>query len=357
MQEIEIFKPGEHRPMQGAAIRFSEADLAACAAAYDPARHEAPLVIGHPATDDPAWGWVKSLKFADGALIAVPDQVNPAFETQVKAGAYKKVSASFWRPDAPNNPTPGSWALRHVGFLGAQPPAVKGLAPIQFAGEPAEGADGVVSFGMEEAWGWGAAGRLFRGLREWIIAKEGPEAADRALSSWDIDAIAAAEQAERDALRQAQREGRMIDLIITRLKTHSATANLFRAVEGLAELAALNGPPVLKPAAYVFPLREDPEPNIAAFGEISQKVIVTIGVMIFAQNLSDATGRAALSDIQALRAAVKAALHGFSPGASIGAGWQPLQLGPGELADLAGGIAQWQDSFTSWRREGALVTS
>jgi hypothetical protein len=144
----------------------------------------------------------------------------------------------------------------------------------------------------------------------------------------------------------------MIDLIITRLKTHSATATLFRAVEGLAELAALTGPPVLKPALYVFPLREDPEPNIAAFGEISQKVDVTIGVMIFAQNLGDATGARALADIQVLRAAVKAALHGYSP-----TGWQPLQLGPGELADLAGGVAQWQDSYTSWRREGALVTS
>ena len=202
MQAIQIFKPGEHRPMQGASIRFSEADLIETAAAYDPARHEAPLVIGHPATDDPAWGWVKSLKFADGALIAEPDQVNPAFADQVKAGAYKKISASFWRPDAPGNPTPGKWALRHVGFLGAQPPAVKGLAPIQFQGS----ADGVVNFGMEESWAWGAAIRLFRGLREWIIVKEGAEAADRALPSWDIDSLSAAEQAERDALRQGQGE-------------------------------------------------------------------------------------------------------------------------------------------------------
>jgi hypothetical protein len=144
----------------------------------------------------------------------------------------------------------------------------------------------------------------------------------------------------------------MIELIITRLKSHAATNSLFRAIDGLAELAALSGPPVLKPACYVFPLREDPEPNIAAFGEISQKVDVTIGVMIFAQNLSDATGRAALADIQALRAAVKTALLGWTP-----AGWQPLQLGPGELADIAGGVAQWQDTYTSWRREGALVTS
>jgi hypothetical protein len=143
----------------------------------------------------------------------------------------------------------------------------------------------------------------------------------------------------------------MIDLVISRLKTHSATSGLFRAVEGLAELAALNGPPVLKPAAYVFPLREDPEPNVAAFGEVSQKVDLTIGVMIFAQNLGDATGARALADLASLRDAVKTALHGWAP-----PGWQPIQLGPGVLADLSGGVVQWQDSFISWRREAALVT-
>jgi hypothetical protein len=207
MQEIQIFKPGQFRPMQGDAIRFSDSDLAACAAAYDPARHEAPIVIGHPATDDPAWGWIKSLKFADGVLSAVPDQVNPVFADQVKAGAYKKVSASFWRPDAPGNPTPGSWALRHVGFLGAQPPAVKGLAPIQFAGS----AEGVVDFGMVEAWGWGALTSLFRRLRDRMIEKDGLEAADQTLSIYDIDQLARAEEAERQDVMADQQPDAMPD--------------------------------------------------------------------------------------------------------------------------------------------------
>ena len=42
-------------------------------------------------------------------------------------GRFKKRSASFYPPEHPNNPTPGKWHLRHVAFLGAQPPAVKGL--------------------------------------------------------------------------------------------------------------------------------------------------------------------------------------------------------------------------------------
>ncbi|MFS2072756.1 hypothetical protein ACEN9D_28795 [Pseudomonas sp. CT11-2] len=37
---------------------------------------------------------------------------------------------------------PGVYYLRHVGFLGAQPPAVKGLRPIELA----EGEPGVIEF-------------------------------------------------------------------------------------------------------------------------------------------------------------------------------------------------------------------
>ena len=49
---------------------------------------------------------------------------------------FKKRSASFYPPGHPANPTPDRPYLRHVGFLGAQPPAVKGLADFADAGEP-----------------------------------------------------------------------------------------------------------------------------------------------------------------------------------------------------------------------------
>jgi hypothetical protein len=70
----------------------------------------------------------------------------------VKAGAYKKVSASFYPKDHPNNPTPGVYALRHVGFLGAQPPAVKGLKPTEFA-EEADCIEIELDFAEEQAAG------------------------------------------------------------------------------------------------------------------------------------------------------------------------------------------------------------
>lgn len=129
-QPIQIFRAGRHTAMSGADLAFSEADLAATAAAYDPARAEAPIVVGHPAHDLPAYGWIKSLAFAGGALEAEPDQVDPAFAEMVAAGRFKKISASFYPPASKNNPVPGVYYLRHVGFLGAAAPAVKGLRPV-----------------------------------------------------------------------------------------------------------------------------------------------------------------------------------------------------------------------------------
>ena len=132
---IQIFKPGRHTALSGQALEFSAADLSASAAAYDPTKSEAPIVVGHPALDAPAYGWVKSLAFADGALDAEPDQVDAAFAEMVAAGRFKKISASFFMPDAANNPVPGVYYLRHVGFLGAAAPAVKGLRNPSFAAD------------------------------------------------------------------------------------------------------------------------------------------------------------------------------------------------------------------------------
>lgn len=129
---IHIFKAGTHTANNGVTMLFSEADLKASAAAYDPTLHEAPLVVGHPATNAPAYGWVKLLSVDDGGLLALPDQVDVAFAELVKLGRYKKISPSFYPPTSPKNPKPGVFYLRHVGFLGARPPAIKGLKPVEF---------------------------------------------------------------------------------------------------------------------------------------------------------------------------------------------------------------------------------
>ena len=111
------------------------------AGAYDPALREAPLTVGHPAHNLPAYGWVKGLAVNDAGRLAMDTRaVEPAFAEMVQAQRFPKRSASFYPPSHPNNPKPGNWYLRHVAFLGAQPPAIAGLKDIAFAEADAAGA-------------------------------------------------------------------------------------------------------------------------------------------------------------------------------------------------------------------------
>lgn len=187
LQPIEIFKPGRHKDAHGTVVEFSEGDLAQAASVYDPAIYRAPLVVGHPKNSDLAYGHVTALQVnaARTRLVAEPAQVEPEFAELVAAGRLLAVSASFYQPDSPNNPVPGSYYLRHVGFLGAEAPAIKGLKPptVQFA----EGEQGVVEFGD---WSDTGAASLFRSLRDWVIGKFGLDEAEKALPSWTVQSLA-----------------------------------------------------------------------------------------------------------------------------------------------------------------------
>ncbi len=186
---IHIFKPGAHTAMSGAVLNFSESDLAASAAAYDPALHEAPLVIGHPKADAPAYGWVQSLQYAEDGLHAKPDQVDADFAELFNAGRYKKISASFYKPDSPSNPKPGVYYLRHVGFLGAQPPAIKGLKQAEFA----DADEGIVEF---SEWDDVQNASLWRNVREWIIGKFGQDEADKVVPQYAVQQLEQSAQQE-----------------------------------------------------------------------------------------------------------------------------------------------------------------
>lgn len=191
---IHVFRAGTHVTAAGERIEFSAADLAASAAAYKPSLHEAPLVVGHPKTDDPAYGWAKGL-VADGAdLYVAPDQVHPEFAEMVNSGAFKKRSMKWYRPTDAANPAPGVWYPQHIGFLGAMPPAIKGLKAVQFAAD-AQGVE--VEFGQ---WEDRTVARLFRQLREWFIGAHGQETADRVIGSYEVDALA------DDAARETKTE-------------------------------------------------------------------------------------------------------------------------------------------------------
>jgi len=142
---IPIFTVGEHTALNGIPRVFTEADLTATVNAYDPALFQAPVVLGHPEHNHPAWGWVKSLTFQEGTLWAELDQLDADFVEWVRQGRYKKVSASFYLPESPVNPAPGVLYLRHVGFLGAVAPSLKNLPAVALPVDLAE-TDGVDTF-------------------------------------------------------------------------------------------------------------------------------------------------------------------------------------------------------------------
>jgi len=168
---IEIFRGGKQIDSNGRE-HDGDAIIERAIKKFDSATHEPPLVVGHPQSNDPAFGWVQGLKKSGDRLLAKFRNVVPEFEALAKQGLYKKRSASFY-PDG---------RLRHVGFLGAAPPAVKGLADLKFEEKDA------VSFDFYDP-GMGTIARIFRSLRDWLIEKEGKETADIIIPDWDVEYI------------------------------------------------------------------------------------------------------------------------------------------------------------------------
>lgn len=84
--------------------------------------------------------------------------------------------------------------LRHVGFLGAMPPAVKGMRNPSFA----DTEQGVVEFAE---WDDVDNASLWRSLREWIIGKFGQDEADKVVPGYTVKNL---EQSAQDELRESQ---------------------------------------------------------------------------------------------------------------------------------------------------------
>lgn len=125
---IQVFKPGTHTDSEGVEREYTLDDVEAIATTYNEAIADdpnliAPIVKGHPKMEDPAYGWIEKLKLEGEILWAKLSQIVPSFAEEVNNGMFKKVSISLY-PDG---------LLRHLGFLGAVPPAVKGLENVAFA--------------------------------------------------------------------------------------------------------------------------------------------------------------------------------------------------------------------------------
>lgn len=212
MKAFRIFRPGSHVASCGTRVEFTEDDLKAAVAAYNAQVYAAPLVIGHPKTEDRAYGWAERLTYEDGHVVAHPEKVEPAFAALVEEGAYRNRSASWYMPNHPSNPVPGVLYPKHIGFLGAVPPSLKGLgdvafqegqAPVEFLAE--EHPDQVVDFADSSSMGYsmarvlGSMAGMLRRLRDLRIEEKGLEDADRLIPDYVITDAEAEAQSLRNA--------------------------------------------------------------------------------------------------------------------------------------------------------------
>lgn len=196
---VEVFRAGTHTDAKGREFKASVEDLDQIVANQELGR--APAVLGHPKDSDPAYAWVDGLKRDGDRLFAKFADINPAFDDGVALGAYRNRSIKIVRDKA------RGLRLWHVGWLGAQPPAIDGLSPnpVQFSA-----ADAVEEFefsAVDDAvstltYAIDSIGGLLRDLREHVIATEGAETADRVLPTWQIDSVLIQARSSRDALAQ-----------------------------------------------------------------------------------------------------------------------------------------------------------
>ncbi|MCY3878067.1 MAG: hypothetical protein OXF74_02670 [Rhodobacteraceae bacterium] len=179
---IDVCRTGTWRDARGREVRVTQDRLDGIVAAYT-ASDPAPVVVGHPELDAPAYGHVEALRRTGDRLQARLGNLMPAFREAVEAGRYTGRSIAL------NGDT-----LRHLGFLGGRAPAVDGLAPTRF-GAPADGT--VVLAESELADGTAPAvraalrsiSRIARLVRERIISSDGVAAADELLPDWEISSI------------------------------------------------------------------------------------------------------------------------------------------------------------------------
>lgn len=185
---IEILRAGTHVDASGREYVFTRDDIAQMASSYDPKLSEAPIVVGHPKMHDVAYGWAKALHAEGDSLWAEPHQVEAQFAEMVEEGRFKTRSASVFLPTSKGNPTPGKYYLRHIGYLGATPPAVKGLREAQFASGETEFAE-FSSTDMSVRWSLSTVRRMFGRLRDWLVETAGAERAQQVISDYELEQL------------------------------------------------------------------------------------------------------------------------------------------------------------------------
>lgn len=117
----------------------------------------------------------------------------------------------------------------------------------------------------------------------------------------------------------------------------------FKAMSGAADFAAIEKRRLGSPAAFVLITEEAAGDNERLNGKVLQRLETDVAVVITADNLSDARGAAASSDLEALKGFVRARLIGFEPPASE----EPLTHISGRLLKARTGTVWFEDLYAA----------
>jgi hypothetical protein len=172
--KIAIFRAGCHRDSRGVERCYSVADLDRMAAGVkDPIPH----VITHKELYSP-FSYARSpLVWREGELLYA-DAVEPQAEFAAMVADKRLFSRSIRVAHTPEGPR-----IQHIAWLGAEPPAVEGLPPVDYAA----GAE-VVDFAAPEEQAMQAVtlSTMMRRMREFLIGKFGVEEADKVMPEYEL---------------------------------------------------------------------------------------------------------------------------------------------------------------------------
>ena len=219
-----IFSSGKHTDRYGRTQFFSRDDLDGIVKNHD-SDHPSPCVITHEELYSPfAYAQVPELRRDGDVLMARcnPETIEQQFEKLVADGRLYNRSVTLL-PAGDDG-----WKLANVAFLGAEPPAVEGLAPIRFSAQGLTFENGAWDQLEEKRHYAEILGRLKR-LMDKVFGEDDPEA----IPSWRVegareDVGAAREKANQTEGGQSMSEYSQADLDAEKEKAARAAAEQVR---------------------------------------------------------------------------------------------------------------------------------
>lgn len=127
--------------------------------------------------------------------------------------------------------------------------------------------------------------------------------------------------------------------IITRLASLKPATVL--RVDGALELAAVRSiPPQQSPALFIIPAAETAG-RAGLITDFRQRVDAAFEVVIAVRAVNDPTGKGAADPVEAVRAAVRGRLLGWTPEGAF----EPVEYARGALVDMVDATVWWSDQY------------